>query len=163
MSHSSRNHSPIASHHCPPPRHGPDAFITRAFLLENPIQTGACSAFNSTLAGMALSVAVCAALWPHAREAGAILAAQDDPAALSDIQINSALRSNQALLAQNIEELIELEARTARIKEEFASGKRTFYSQADDDAVRQLLFKYLTHRSALLNSIPASVRERRSR
>ena len=52
---------------------------------------------------MALSVAVCAALWPHAREAGAILAAQDDPAALSDIQINSALRSNQALVAQNIE------------------------------------------------------------
>ena len=46
-----------------------------------------------------LSVAVCAALWPHAREAGAILAAQDDPAALSDIQINSALRSNPALVA----------------------------------------------------------------
>jgi hypothetical protein len=52
---------------------------------------------------MALSVAVCAALWPHAREAGAILAAQDDPAALSDIHINSALRSNQALVAENIE------------------------------------------------------------
>jgi hypothetical protein len=52
---------------------------------------------------MALSVAICAALWPHAREAGAILIAQDDPAALSDIQINSALRSNQALVAQNIE------------------------------------------------------------
>ena len=52
---------------------------------------------------MALSVAVCAALWPHAREAGAILAAQDDPAALSDIHINSALRSNQALVADNIE------------------------------------------------------------
>ena len=52
---------------------------------------------------MALSVAVCAALWPHAREAGAILAAQDDPAALSDIHVNSALRSNQALVADNIE------------------------------------------------------------
>jgi hypothetical protein len=52
---------------------------------------------------MALSVAVCAALWPHAREAGAILAAQDDPAALSDIHINSALRSNRALVAENIE------------------------------------------------------------
>ena len=52
---------------------------------------------------MALSVAVCAALWPHAREATAILAAQDDPAALSDIHINSALRSNQALVAENIE------------------------------------------------------------
>jgi hypothetical protein len=58
---------------------------------------------GSTLAGMALSVAVCAALWPHAHNASAILAAQDDPAALSDIHINSALRSNQALVAENIE------------------------------------------------------------
>src|SRR3954469_5210345 len=58
---------------------------------------------GSTLAGMALSVAVCAALWPHAREATAILAAQDDPATLSDIHINSALRSNQALVVENIE------------------------------------------------------------
>src|SRR6187399_3639443 len=62
---------------------------------------------GSTLAGalgcMALSVAVCAALWPHAREATAILAAQDDPVALSDIHVNSALRSNRALVAENIE------------------------------------------------------------
>ena len=53
--------------------------------------------------GMALSVVVCAALWPHAREAAAILAAQDDPAALSDIQLNSALRNNQAIIAENVE------------------------------------------------------------
>jgi hypothetical protein len=63
--------------------------------------------FGSALAGalgcLALSVAVSAALWPHAHEAGAILAAQDDPAALSDIHINSALRSNQALVAGHIE------------------------------------------------------------
>ena len=63
--------------------------------------------FGSALAGalgcMALSVAVCAALWPHAREATAILAAQDDPATLSDLHINSALRSNQSLVADHIE------------------------------------------------------------
>src|SRR5689334_2359805 len=61
------------------------------------------SALAGALGCMALSVAVCAALWPHAREATAILAAQDDPAALSDIHINSALRSNQALIADHIE------------------------------------------------------------
>jgi hypothetical protein len=61
------------------------------------------SALAGALGCMALSVAVCAALWPHAREATAILAAQDDPATLSDIHINSALRSNQALVAENIE------------------------------------------------------------
>ena len=52
---------------------------------------------------MALSAAVCAALWPHARDAGAILAAQDEPAPLADLQLNSALRSNPALVADNIE------------------------------------------------------------
>jgi hypothetical protein len=61
------------------------------------------SALAGALGCLALSVAVSAALWPHAREAGAILAAQDDPAALSDIHINSALRSNQALVAGHIE------------------------------------------------------------
>jgi 1-acyl-sn-glycerol-3-phosphate acyltransferase len=72
---------------------------------------------------------------------------------LSHAALEEGLAKDERLLAQNIEELIELEARTARVKEEFASGKRTFYSQADDDAVRQLLFNYLTHRSALLNLI----------
>jgi hypothetical protein len=55
------------------------------------------------VAGMATSVAVGAALWPHARDASAVLAAQDDPARLADLQINSALRNNQALIEQNIE------------------------------------------------------------
>jgi hypothetical protein len=56
-----------------------------------------------TMAGMAISAAACVALWPHAHDAGAILAAQDDPALLSDLQLNSALRNNQALIVDNIE------------------------------------------------------------
>jgi hypothetical protein len=48
--------------------------------------------------GMALSAAACVALWPHAREAGALLAAQN-----SDLQLNSALRNNRAVIEQNIE------------------------------------------------------------
>jgi hypothetical protein len=55
------------------------------------------------VAGMAVSAAACAALWPHARDAGAILAAQDDPAALSDLQVNSALRNNRTVITDNIE------------------------------------------------------------
>ena len=55
------------------------------------------------LGGMVVSAAVFAALWPQAREAGAILSAQDDPAELSDVRINSAVRNNQAIVAQNIE------------------------------------------------------------
>lgn len=55
------------------------------------------------LAGVALSAAVFSALWPHARDAGELLARQDDPAALSDLQIEFALRNNQALVAENVE------------------------------------------------------------
>jgi hypothetical protein len=52
---------------------------------------------------MAVSVAAGMALWPHARDAGAILAAQDEPAQLADVRLNSALRNNPALIADNIE------------------------------------------------------------
>jgi hypothetical protein len=55
------------------------------------------------LAGLAVCTAACALLWPQARDAGAILAAQDDPAVLADIQLNSALRNNPAVVEQNIE------------------------------------------------------------
>ena len=52
---------------------------------------------------MTVCAVACALLWPRARDAGAILAAQDDPAQLSDIQLDSALRNNQAVVAENIE------------------------------------------------------------
>ena len=55
------------------------------------------------VAGVAVFAIACALLWPRARDAGAILAAQDDPAALADVQLNAALRNNQAVIAQNIE------------------------------------------------------------
>lgn len=58
---------------------------------------------SAAVAGMATSVAVGGALWPHARDAHAILAAQDEPAQLADLQINSALRNNRALIEENIE------------------------------------------------------------
>ncbi len=55
------------------------------------------------MAGVTICAVACALLWPHARDAGAILAAQDDPAELADIQLDSALRNNQAMVAENIE------------------------------------------------------------
>jgi hypothetical protein len=55
------------------------------------------------LAGVAATAGACVALWPHAREAGAILAAQDDPAVLSDLELNSTLRKNPTVVADNIE------------------------------------------------------------
>src|ERR1700682_1122022 len=61
------------------------------------------SRLGLTLAVMTVSGIALAVLWPHARDAGAILAAQDDPAVLSDLQLNSALRNEQAVIAENIE------------------------------------------------------------
>jgi hypothetical protein len=58
---------------------------------------------GSALAGMALCAAACALLWPHARDASRVLAAQDDPAELSDVRLNSALRNSGDVVAQNIE------------------------------------------------------------
>jgi hypothetical protein len=50
--------------------------------------------------GMVVSATVTAMLWPNVREA---LAVQDDPAALADLQLNSALRNNPSLIPDNIE------------------------------------------------------------
>jgi hypothetical protein len=55
------------------------------------------------VAVMTVSGAAMAALWPHARDGFAVLAAQDDPAQLSDIQLNSALRNSQNVISDNIE------------------------------------------------------------
>jgi hypothetical protein len=55
------------------------------------------------VAGMAVSAVMAAALWPHASDAWAVLAAQDDPAELSSLQVSSALRSKPELIRDNIE------------------------------------------------------------
>ncbi len=53
--------------------------------------------------GMAGCAAALALLWPHARDAGAILAAQGDPAELSELLTNSALRNRPDIIAQHVE------------------------------------------------------------
>lgn len=55
------------------------------------------------LAVMTVSGAALAVLWPHARDGFAVLAAQDNPAQLSDVQLASALRDSQSLVSDNIE------------------------------------------------------------
>ena len=55
------------------------------------------------LAGMTVCITALALLSPHARDAFALLAAQDDPSVLADLRLNSVLRNNPALVADNIE------------------------------------------------------------
>jgi hypothetical protein len=58
------------------------------------------------MAGAAVCATALAVLWPHASDAGAVLMAQDDPARLSDLQLNSAVRNDPALIARNIEDAL---------------------------------------------------------
>lgn len=60
-----------------------------------------------TLAGAVASAAVFAVVWPHARDAAALLRAQDDPAQLSDLRVDSALRHNDAVIGQGVAQALE--------------------------------------------------------
>jgi hypothetical protein len=55
------------------------------------------------VSGMVLCALTCALLWPHARDGAVILAAQDDPAELSDLAVDSVVRNDPAVIADNIE------------------------------------------------------------
>jgi hypothetical protein len=73
---------------------------------------------GAAITAMTGCAVACALLWPHARDAGAVLAAQDDPAALSDLQLNSALRNTPDIIAQNVE--AALAANDAELANSFA-------------------------------------------
>jgi len=97
---------------------------------------------GSALAVMAVSGAALAVLWPHARDAGAVLAAQDDPARLSDVELNSALRNNQGVIAGHIE--LALAANDAGLADSFVKLARekdislpSDLSERVNDAVRE--------------------------
>ncbi|RXH07533.1 hypothetical protein [Bradyrhizobium guangzhouense] len=62
---------------------------------------------SSALAGIAACSLVLAQVAPHARQAGAVLAAQDDPAALSELELDAALANNDHLVQDNIEAALE--------------------------------------------------------
>jgi hypothetical protein len=98
------------------------------------------SRIGSALAGMAVCAAACALLWPHAHEAAAILSAQDDPAELSDVRLNSALRNNlgnnQAVIEQNIE--AALAANDADLASSFADLAKEKNIALNDDLSRRV-------------------------
>lgn len=57
---------------------------------------------GSAITGAAICAMAFALLWPHAKDAGAVLTAQD-PARLSDLQLKSVIRNDPALVKRNIE------------------------------------------------------------
>jgi len=63
------------------------------------------------------------------------------------------LEADEKALGDILKGLEELELTALKVQGEFASGQRSYYSQADDDAVRQLLLAYINYRAALLRLV----------
>jgi hypothetical protein len=91
---------------------------------------------GSALAGTAVCALACALLWPHAHEAGAVLAAQDDPVELSDLQLNSALRNNHEVIAENTE--AALAAKDADLANSLVDLARSKNISLDEDLSRRV-------------------------
>ncbi len=88
------------------------------------------------LIGTGFSAAMLVSLWPHAREAGNVLAARDDPAALSDLQLNSLLRNKPAVFSDNIE--AALAAGDADLAESFVALARDKNVALPDELTRRV-------------------------
>jgi 1-acyl-sn-glycerol-3-phosphate acyltransferase len=72
---------------------------------------------------------------------------------LSTPVLESTLASDEAALQDILRGIAELEHRTRAMMAGFASGERSWYSQADNDAVRQLMLSYVNYRTALLRMV----------
>ncbi|MDA9434904.1 hypothetical protein [Bradyrhizobium sp. CCBAU 51627] len=91
---------------------------------------------SSALAGIAACSLVLAQVAPHAREAGAVLAAQDDPAALSELKLDAALAKDERLVQDNIE--AALKAGDADLADSFVALARDRNIALPDDLLSRV-------------------------
>jgi len=87
-------------------------------------------------AGVAISAAAFALLWPHARDAGILLAAQNDPVKLSDIQLKSALRNHPDEIRRQIE--AALTASDPDLADSFVEVAAAYGVALPDELVRRV-------------------------
>src|SRR6201996_6698154 len=92
--------------------------------------------FGSALAGMAACAVACGLLWPHAHEAAAVLAAQDDPVTLSDTQINAVMQNDNAVISRNIE--AALAAKDADLANSFVELAKAKNISLDDELLHRV-------------------------
>ena len=67
--------------------------------------------------------------------------------------LTAMLDSDEALLRQMLPRLPEGLDEAKQMAAEFASGKRSWYAQSDNDALRQMLRRYVTLRTALVRMV----------
>lgn len=91
---------------------------------------------STALTGLAACGFMLAQVAPQAREAGAILAAQDDPAVLSELKLEALLRQNDRLVQDNIE--AALAAGDADLADSFVSLARDRNIALTDDLLSRV-------------------------
>src|SRR6266581_4918629 len=91
---------------------------------------------STALTGIAACSFMLAQVAPHAREAGAILTAQDDPAALSELKLDAVLRQNDHLVQDNIE--AALAAGDADLADSFVALARERNIALPDDVLNRV-------------------------
>jgi hypothetical protein len=91
---------------------------------------------GSALAGTAACALTCAALWPHARDAAALLAAQNDPVKLSDIRLNAVMQNDNAVISRNIESA--LAANDADLANSFVELAKAKNISLDDELLSKV-------------------------
>jgi hypothetical protein len=91
---------------------------------------------STALTGIAACGFMLAQVAPHAREAGAVLAAQDDPAVLSELKLDQVLRQNDRLVQDNIE--AALAAGDADLADSFVTLARDRNIALPDDLMNRV-------------------------
>ena len=91
---------------------------------------------TTALAGIATCGFLLVQVAPHAREAGALLAAQDDPAVLSELKLDALLRQNEGLVQDNIE--AALAAGDADLADSFVALARDRNIALPDDVLSRV-------------------------
>ncbi|KYK43588.1 hypothetical protein A1D31_16180 [Bradyrhizobium liaoningense] len=91
---------------------------------------------STALTGIAACSFMLVQVAPHAREAGAILAAQDDPSALSELKLDALLRGNERLVQDNIE--AALAAGDADLADSFVALARDRNIALPDDLLNRV-------------------------
>jgi len=76
-----------------------------------------------------------------------------DIAALAPAQLDEQMAGDERALVAVIDGLAELEKTYQAFDAELTSGKRSYYTQADDDEIRRLLLTFLSYRAALLRTV----------
>ncbi|WP_257166674.1 hypothetical protein [Bradyrhizobium sp. SRS-191] len=91
---------------------------------------------NLAVTGLAVSAAIGVALWPHAQASLAVVAAQDDPANLSELQVAFMLRADPVLIARNIDDA--LAAGDPDLAESFVALAREHQVALDEAQVQRV-------------------------